>query len=346
MQRSEQKTGAVTAKDIGDALGLSQPTVSRILSGTPGHRVADETRSRVLEAAARMGYRPNAVARSLRRRRTNIIGFYTGYGYLDARNAFLATIIGSLQQAANQYRMDLLLHGVFRGASTDDIYAELLDGRVDGLFLHTYPDDPLAKRLAEQEGMPVVAIADAIPGIPSVVCDDAEGTRALIAHLWERGHRRIGYVYPRTRFASVERRLGAFQNEMRARGVAGYAPEFAIDIENTLPALSQIRAMATPPSAVCCWNDLAAYDLIYACNQSGVNIPRDLSVVGFDGLLDPKMTPRPLVTAGADWNAIGKQAMELLAAQIETRLSPNQDTVQTIPEVTTLPVHLIAGDTT
>jgi len=167
--------GPITAKEIGRQLGLSQPTVSRVLSGATGHRVSPETRQRVLEAAAQMGYRPNALARSLRQGRTNIIGFYTGYGYLDARNPFLAELIGGLQRAADPRRQDILLHGIFRGASTDDIYGELVDGRIDGLFLHTHSGDPLVARL-QNSSLPVVAIADAIAHIPSVIADDAGGT--------------------------------------------------------------------------------------------------------------------------------------------------------------------------
>ena len=343
MRRSERNNSAVTAKDIGNALGLSQPTVSRILAGAAGHRCADDTRTRVLETAARMGYRPNAVARSLRRRRTNIVGFYTGYGYLDARNPFSSAIIGSLQQAANNRRMDVLLHSVFRGASTDDIYAEVMDGRVDGLFLHTYAGDPLAERLAKSDALPVIAIADALPGIASVVCDDEAGSRALVAYLWERGHRHIGYIYPRTRFVSVERRMGAFLAEMQTRGAGGNAPTFAIDLENTRPALEQIRAMPDPPTAVCCWNDLAAYDLIRECETAGLRVPGALAVAGFDGLLDPRLTPRPLVTISAEWHHIAEAAMDALWARIEARFSTEDD--ETPPGVTTFPVQLVAGNT-
>jgi DNA-binding LacI/PurR family transcriptional regulator len=345
MRRSERNTGAVTAKDIGNALGLSQPTVSRILNGAAGHRVAEDTRVRVMQAAAQMGYRPNAIARSLRRRRTNIVGFYTGYGYVDARNAFLASVIGGLQQAASGRQIDVLLHGVFRGASTDDIYSNLIDGRVDGLFLHTHAADPLVERLAESDMLPVVAIADALPGIPSVVCDDEVGTHALVTHLWERGHRRIGYVYPRTHFASVDRRIGAFLTAMRERGADAEASQFAIDIENTRPALEQIRAMPNPPTAVCCWNDLTAFDLIYECEKVGLRVPADLAVAGFDGLLDPRLTPRRLVTVSANWNVIAKQAMDHLFAQIESRFSVTEEEREPVPSVTTLPVQLVEGDT-
>ncbi|HVK02510.1 MAG TPA: LacI family DNA-binding transcriptional regulator [Armatimonadaceae bacterium] len=341
MRNAESQQHSVTAKDIGRELGLSQPTVSRVLSGATGYRVAPETRRRVLEAAARLGYRPNAVARSLRRKRTNIVGFYTGYGYLDARNAFLAEVIGGLQRAADPHRFDVLLHGVYRGASTDAVYGELVDGRVDGLFVHTHGEDPLVALLRESS-LPVVALADDVPGIPSVIADDAGGTRLLLDYLWERGHRRIAYVRPATRFRSVEARVETFCEEMAARGGGAEeaAPVLTIQVETAGPALDALRALpaAERPTAVCCWNDLTAFNLIHACRERGVRVPEDLAVVGFDGLLAPHLTPRALVTIGANWNDVTARAMEILVDQIN-------HTGGHAPPVTRLPCRLLPGDT-
>jgi DNA-binding LacI/PurR family transcriptional regulator len=351
--RKQTSEAPVTAKEIGRRLGLSQPTVSRILSGASGHRVSTETRKRVLEAAAQMGYRPNALARSLRQGRTNIVGFYTGYGYLDARNPFLAELIGGLQRAADPQCQDILLHGVFRGASTDDIYGELVDGRIDGLFIHTHTDDPLAARLRDSS-LPVVALADAIPDLPSVVADDAGGTRLLLDFLRGKGHRRIGYVRPKQQFCSVERRCTAFREWCCENGVpAEDARIYEIDYEFSEPVLARVLQSPERPTAVCCWNDMAAFDLIYQCRRTGVRIPEDLAVAGFDGLLaDPRLNPRALVTVGASWAEITSKAMDLLMRQINARTSNGNgngdgvdDEEEAIPLLTEFPVAVIPGDT-
>lgn len=340
----------ITAKEIGRQLGLSQPTVSRILAGTSGYRVAGDTRQRVLEAAMQAGYRPNALARSLRRGRTNIVGFYTGYGYLDARNPFQAELIGGLQRAADSWQIDILLHGVFRGTSTDDIYGELVDGRVDGLFINTRADDPLVARL-RTSSLPVVALADGIEGIPSIVADDRHGVELLLAHLWERGHERIGFIRPSARFASVEERFETFCRLMQDRGMdRADIPVYEAEFEFTESVLDAILSTPNPPTAVCCWNDTSAFDLIYHCRKRGVNVPQDLAITGFDGLYrDPRMAPRELVTVGASWSAITQRAMELLMAQITSRnpLSPkeSEEAMTEIPLLDLLPVSLVGGDT-
>lgn len=327
---------AVTAKDIAGKLGLSQPTVSRVLSGARGHRVSPDTRQRVLEAARQMGYRPNAVARSLRRRRTNIVGFYTGYGYVDARDDFLAEIIGGLQFACTQHHLDLLLHGIYHGRATEDIYGVLADGRIDGLFLHTSAADSLAERLVDSS-LHVVALADPVPGLPSVVCDDAGGTRQILEYLWARGHRQIAYIASEVRLASVERRVAAFVAWMAERGRAGEdAPLLRAHFDEVAPALDTLRSLPARPTAVCCWHDRAAYALLRCCRERAIRVPEDLAVVGFDGFLDTKLPARDLMTAAAPWAEAARIATDILVAHIENR---------DVPRETCLPVRLIAGDT-
>lgn len=326
----------VTSKDIANKLGLSQPTVSRILNGTPGYRVSPVTRQRVLDMARELQYRPNAVARSLRHRRTNIVGFYTGYGVLEARNGFLAEVIGGLQRAADTHHLDLLLHGVFRGRSTDDIHNELVDGRIDGLILHTSQDDPLVEKLATSS-LPVVAIADPLPGLPSVTCDDEGGIRRLIDLLMQKGHKSIAFIAPIMRLASVERRSTAFRDAVRARGLSdSEAPILRVGWEEISPILEWWESNQQHPTAICCWNDLAAFDLLRGCQQRKIRVPQDLAVAGFDGFFDRRLASRPLSTIAASWPEVTRVAMEMLSARIAG---------ECVPPETVIPVALAEGDT-
>jgi LacI family transcriptional regulator/LacI family purine nucleotide synthesis repressor len=325
----------ITTYDIAQKLGISQSTVSRVLNGVEGYRVAEKTRSRVLEVARQMGYRPNAIARSLRQRRTNIVGFYSGYGYLNARNAYIASVIGALQQACDAEILDILLHGAYRQRTTDDIYGELVDGRIDGLFLHTLSTDPLVEHLAGSS-LPVVAISDALPGLASIVTDDQDGIRQTIEYLFARGHRRIVYLAPEPRYVSVENRVAAFLCEMRARGEREAQVIRIPPVKSDMPPPNLLE-MAGSPTAICCWNDLTAANLLVSCRERGIRVPTDLAVVGFDGALDSRLMSQALTTVAVPWDLLGQQAVALLLAQIRGN---------EVPRETLVPVQLVPGETT
>ena len=319
-----------------------QPTVSRVLSGDEGHRIAPATRQRVLEAARRLHYQPNAVARSLRRGRTHLIGLYTNHDY-DARSDFLGAMIGALQRACEAQGLDLLLHSAFRGGSPDDIYGRLRDGRIDGLILHASTGDPLIEILGKSP-LPVVVVADCLPNLPAVVCDDADGMRQLVAHLRGRGYRRFAFLAPRLSLTSVERRRAAFEQGMAQAGVApedwrvipleSSAPG-RVDYEDPTPALPAL--LGGPDAvAVCCWNDRTAYNLLQACDERGIAVPGQLAVAGFDGFLSTKAPRWRLVTVRCPWADVAGTALDVLQRLVREE--------SVAPEIC-LPVTLSHGDT-
>ena len=337
----------VTAKDLARELNLSQPTVSRILSGDSSHRAAPATRERVLEAARRLGYQPNAVASSLRRGRTDIIGLHTSYDY-DVRNDFLGAIVGSLQRACSQHSLDVLLHSALSGAPAREMFGKLRDGRIDGLILHAESDDPLVS-LLRKSSFPVVVVADPLPGLAAVTSDDAGGMALLIGHLWERGYRKFAFLAPQQVPASVERRHMAFDSELRERGLKiAQCRTLAIDFEQAAPALPELLKMAGERPAgqavaVCCWNDRTAYQLLSACAERGVRVPETLAITGFDGFANEKLPARALVTVACPWEQVAQTALELLRARIDAR---QHNRAAPKPEELRLPVQLALGDTT
>jgi DNA-binding LacI/PurR family transcriptional regulator len=323
----------VTARDIARELELSQPTVSRILNGDKGHRIADETRSRVIETARRLGYQPNSVARSLRRGRTNIIGVHTSHNY-DVRNDFFGTIIGALQHECGSRGLDILLHSALRGSSSEEMFGKLRDGRVDGLILHASPDDPLITLLG-QSSFPVVSVADQLPGIPSVTCDDADGMEQLVEYLIGRGYKQFAFLAPRILPASIRVRQEAFIQALEHRGIArDKSRVLSIDFEDVGDVLSTLLAIEAP-CAVCCWNDRTAYNLLHVCESNGVKVPQQLAIAGFDGFRDNKIPMRQLVSVACPWEKVAATALRLLADRIEGRFVQEES----------LPVTLLDGDT-
>lgn len=328
----------VTAKEIARQLDLSQPTVSRILSGDERHRASDDTRQRVLQAAQRLGYQPNAVARSLRRGRTNIIGVHTSHNY-DVRNDFYGTIIGALQCECGARQLDVLLHSALRGSSADEMFGKLRDGRIDGLILHASPDDPLVGMLG-RSSFPVVSVADRLPGIAGVTCDDEGGMRQLVAYLKERGYERFVFLSPELLPASVEQRRAAFVSELKKQGCKSQTV-LAIDFEQAEGALSTLLAMPQPV-AVCCWNDRTAYNLLHACAARGVLVPQQLAITGFDGFRDDKMPTHQLVSIACPWEKVAATALGVLMDLVE---SGGGENASRTPKEVRLPVTLLPGDT-
>lgn len=329
----------VTAKDIASELDLSQPTVSRILNGDKGHRAAEATRKRVWETAKRLGYQPNAIARSLRHGRTDIIGVHTSHNY-DVRNDFLGTVVGALQRACSDYQLDLMLHSARNGTPAAEMFGKLRDGRVDGLILHADTHDPLVEMLGES-ALPVVAIADALPGLDAVTCDDGEGMTQMIELLWARGHRNFAFLLPTIELASVQRRRATFSAELERRGVAATERRIIeIKYEDVEPALYEIQAQGRV--AVCCWNDRTAYNLLKVCAARGIAVPEQIAVTGFDGFLDDQLPARRLVTVKCPWENAAEAALKRLVHLIETR---QKKQAAPRPQEICLPVTLSQGDT-
>lgn len=338
MKTSNATLSPVTAKDVARELELSQPTVSRILSGDTAHRASDATRKRVWETAERMGYQPNAIARSLRHGRTNVIGVHTNHNY-DVRNDFLGTIVGALQCACGDYQLDLMLHNSL-GSSAETMFGKLRDGRIDGLILHAGSDDPLVEIL-ERSPLPVVSVADSLPGFPAVTCDDAGGMEQLIGLLWERGHRNFAFLAPRVWLPSVEKRQRAFEAELQKRGVSPRSRRIIpIDFEQAGPALNELVKSA--PVAALCWNDRAAYNLLRECQLRGVAVPEQVAVAGFDGFRDDQLPARELVTVKCPWEDVAREALQQLVELIDLR---QKKQAPPPPQEVRFPVIVLNGDT-
>lgn len=329
---------SVTIVEVAKHAGVSNATVSAVLSGkTSNMRVSDATRQRVVAIAQQMGYRPNAVARSLRRKHTNIIGLYCGYGSLDTTLPFFAEVVGGLQKGCDAHRKDLLLHGSFSERPVEDIFSELVDGRIDGLVVYAPRTDPLVDRLAASH-LPVVAIVDALPALPSVGVEDACGPQILAEYLRRKGHRRVFYWGAHRSMTASDRRHAAFRTEAEEQGLT---VQMAPRADATGCAADLLAAWEATPrveraSAIACWNDAAAYRLLALCRTQGLRVPDDLAVTGYDGMSSPFGTAWQLTTVRAPWTDVARTAISLLVAQIEGEIAP--------PE-TVLPVEFVMGDT-
>ncbi len=328
-----------TIKDVAASAGVSSSTVSAVLGHTPSRhvRVSEQTRKRILEAAIQVRYQPNHAARSLRNRRTNVLGVYTAQGYLNPIMPFTLQIIGGLHLGCDEFRKDLLLHRMYRGRSVEEVFLELTGGQIDGLALYTDPGDPLVPLLAAS-ALPVVGIVDALPGLPSAVVDDRGGSAYLAAHLAALGHRRVAYLAGSPLSLSAGRRLEAFQ---------AAAIPLELEVTEFHPVGNHVHVTernwdwldlprSQRPTAAACWNDAAAYSLLEQCRRRGLRLPDDLAVVGFDGLVPSQPGLLRLTTMHAPWIGVARAAISLLVRLIDG---------ETVAPETRLPVEFIAGST-
>lgn len=328
-----------TIKDIAIHVGVSTATVSAVMSkNCNGNvRVSEATRTRILEAASLLNYRPNSIAQSLRRKKTNVIGLYSVHGYLNPEMAFTTRIVGGLHRGCNLHGKDLLLHGLFAGRSIEEVYNELANGLVDGLILYAPSGDPLVERLA-RSSFPVVGIVDALPGIPSVVADDEEGMRLIAQFLKEKGVKKSLFRSSSGHLVSSERRNRAFIQEaerLKLEVVDSIFPTHEAPTDAEIDRLC--GSSSNRPDAVVCWNDQTAYFILKACLKRGMQIPGDLAITGFDGLPPTLPTSTRVTTVNAPWIDIASKAVDLLMLRIQG---------EDIPMETKLAVSIEEGDTT
>jgi DNA-binding LacI/PurR family transcriptional regulator len=325
--------------DVAHLAGVHRVTASVVLNKAEARtRVSEATRQRILEAARQLGYQPNAMALALRRRRTDIIGFYCGYN-ANAHDLFTAEVINGLQKGCAAHHKDLLLYGDFEGRSADEIYAAVVNGKIDGLVMIPSPIKPVTDRLVDSH-LPIVAIADSLPTIVSVVVDDAAGSRLLAEHLTGKGHRRIMYRKDLFSHTSAVRRLATFKEVATAHG-AEVIESLPADPGYGLSAEEQahLRAPAgVRPTAVVCWQDTNAFTLLDHCERLGLRVPHDVAVAGFDGILPRARLAYRLTTVRAPWEQVAQKAVEMLLAL----MGGEED----LPQETVFPVELVVGDTT
>ncbi len=327
---------SATLDDIASLAGVSRMAVSVVLNGSrSGTRVSQATRQHILDIAKKLNYRPNSLARSLARRATHIFGFYSGFDYFDARNPFIAELTAGLLEECARSKRDLLLHTLFRGQNISGLYDEMLSGKIDGLIIWSPDDDPLVTLLRDSH-LPVVSVVESIPPFPSVGVAEHSGSYQLGQYLYDQGHRSILYLTLNSPSKSRLRRLEGMRELAVERGM-----EFQIQADPTWEewskSLSKSNSPNSRPTAIACWNDIAAYQALSYCRRSGLNTPKDIAIVGFDGIKSPIELDMRLTTVRAPWAQVASTAVTYLVDLLEGK---------EVPTETKLPVELILGDTT
>lgn len=311
-----------TLRDVAALAGLSVTTVSHVLNDVPDKRIALATRERVRAAAHELAYRPNHMARGLRLRRSNTIGFVSDQ---VGTSPFAGMMILGAQRSAGEMGSLLMLMNSYSEPEleTREIRA-LLDRRVDGI-IYAADYHRVVTVPAALDGVATV-LCDAAtddPQIPSVVPDEYGGARAAVGELLAHGHQRIGYLGSGMDIPAAPARLAGVTDALED-AACRLDPELVVtasdsEVENGYVSASVLLDLRRPPSAVFCFNDRMAMGAYQAAAEHGLDIPRDLSIVGFDNQEVIASGLRPgLTTVQLPHFEMGQWAVRTLGRLIES----------------------------
>jgi len=276
----------VTIADVAAHAGVGAGTVSRVLNDSP--RVSERTRARVLAAIEVLDYRPNPLAQGLSRGRCQTLGvvvpFFTHASAVERLRGVVAALDGS--------RYDLVLFNVESPVHRDEHFATLTRrDRADGLLVMSLPPPAGALARLGEAKVPIVLLDSEGPGVPVVVTDDVEGGRLATEHLIALGHRRVAFIGDEPGnplgFTSSAAREKGFHETMAAAGLS-VGPDDVRHGPHVRPVAralaEEILAGADHPTAVFAASDTQALGVLEAARAAGLDVPGDLSVVGFDDI--------------------------------------------------------------
>jgi LacI family transcriptional regulator len=325
----------VTAVEVAKAAGVSQPTVSLVLSQNPKARVAPETRARVLKAAEELGYRPNRLAQGLVRRRSFALGVIVP-GFANPVNS---AIISGAERVAAQAGYAVLLCEIGDVAVAQHLKA-LGDRQIDGVIIAGISEGELAD--ADLRRLNVVLVNQA-SDVLSTVQDDSLSAGTLAAeHLLGLGHRQLAFIGPVSAASVFRLRERGFAQGLRAASAvpsSDYWQRADPSVAGGLSAMRALLALPERPTGVFCANDLIALGAHKACAIAGVALPGELSILGCDDIdLGTLVTPE-LSTITTPKRELGARAVRLLLRQLE-------GDGKAVPTAQTLPVKLMPRGTT
>lgn len=303
-----------TIIDVARRAGVSKSLVSLVMRGSDG--VSEERRTAVLEAAAELGYRTNAVARSLVERRSHVIGIVLS----DLHNPFFADLIDGIEEVAvtNGYRA--VIAAAFLNAQRESTAVEtLLQMRVDGLIMAGATVSLTEiEQAAKRVPMVLVARPTRSPLMDSVRNDDVLGAAAVVDHLVELGHERIAHIHAGTAPGARERRQG-YEGGMRRHGLHDRVASIQGGYTHAegLEAMGTMLTRQALPTAVFVANDTAAIGALEALDAAGVHVPGDMSVVGYDNLPISGLHRIALTTVDQPTGQMGRKAVELLIERLD-----------------------------
>jgi LacI family transcriptional regulator len=306
--RRRRAGSAPTIYDVAREAGVAPSTVSRAFS-RPG-RVNAETAERIRVVAARLGYRTNSPARALSTGRSSMVALVIP----DVTNPVYFDITRGAEDAAAEASYTLLLADFRESGRLERRAIDRAAPAVEGLVLGGPRVSDSAIRMAAKQ-RPTVVLNRAVAGLPSVVVDNARGMRQVAEHLGALGHDTLTYLAgPEASWADGMRwrslREAGLELDLRVRRLGPYAPTVA----GGQAAVEDVRQH--PTTAVVAYNDLMAIGLMHGLPRAGVEVPRQVSIVGFDNIFGSDFCTPALTTVAAPLRALGAAGVRHLLVEL------------------------------
>ena len=309
--------GPATIRDVATELGMSVATVSRALSQP--ELLKPETRERVLSVVAKLGYRPNVLARSLRRGQTHAIVLV-----VPKLSPFFLEIYAGAEEAAQTAGLSVLLGNSDGKLDREEAYFDqVISGRADGIILLTGAMPP-AYADGKRASPPLVAVLERLSGqdVPIIRIDHRAASAEITKHLIDLGHRRIAHIAGTKQAASTEHRLSGYKDALSAAGIS-FDAELVVagdfSMQSGADAMEKLLTLEHPPTAVFAGNDEMAFGAVKAARAQGLAVPEDLSMVGFDDQTTAAFYNPPLTTIHTPCREIGRRATQHLIEVIAGR---------------------------
>ncbi len=304
--------GRPTILDVAERAGVSKSLVSLVMRHSP--HVSEEKRSAVLEAARELGYRPNAVARSLVRQRSYVLGVMLS----NLHNPFFADVVDGIEERSLATGYRALFNSGKRVPQREAAALEtLLELQTDGLILAgTLLDSKTIEKAGSSVPVALIARATRSSIVDSVSGDDRAGARMAVEHLHSLGHQHIAHI-DGGRGAGARRRRSGYEAAMRKHGLEPMVVTGSYTEEGGARGVRQLLDDGRRPTAIFAANDLAALGALQALSESDHSVPDDVSLMGYDNAWLAGLQHISLTTVDQPRHQLGATAVELLIERLD-----------------------------